>query len=105
MAKKPTTEGEAPATTAPDGGLVTIPAQTQPAADGTADGLGATDPALAQTQPAAEVIAEGDVIVEVIDTLNHNSEAFGAGDTVVMPIADAIKLRALGVVSFDDPTA
>lgn len=101
MAKKPTPEGEV--ITAPEGGLDAT--STNTAADGTADGKGSTEPALVQTKPSDEVTAEGDVTVEVIDTLNHDGKGFGSGDTVVMPIADAIKLRALGVVNFDDPTA
>jgi hypothetical protein len=43
-----------------------------------------------------------DVIVEVIDSLNRDGELFDAGDPASMPLDEAIKLRALGVVSFED---
>lgn len=50
---------------------------------------------------------EEDVIVEVIDSLNRDGESFIPGDPASMPLAEALKLRALGVVSFEDaaPTA
>ena len=46
-----------------------------------------------------------DVIVEVIDALNRDGEVFGPGDPASMPLDEAIKLRALGVVSFEDAPA
>lgn len=105
MAKKPTTEGltEGEVITAPNGGLDAT--STNTAADGTADGMGSTEPALVQAKPADKVAAEGEVTVEVTDTLNHDGQERGPGSLMSMPIADAIKLRALGVVSFQDPNA
>lgn len=47
--------------------------------------------------------SEDEVIAEVLDSLKHNGEDFAAGDPVSLPRAEAQKLRALGVVDFDDP--
>ena len=47
--------------------------------------------------------SEIEVTAEVLDALNHDGIALGPGDTVTLSLTDAIKLRAQGVVGFDDP--
>lgn len=49
-------------------------------------------------EPAAET---GIVTAQVIDALDRDGEVYGPGDTVELPTAEALKLRALGVVTFD----
>lgn len=55
-------------------------------------------------KPTPEKSNEEAAIVEVIDQLNFNGEDFAPGDAVEMPLGLAKNLRALGVVTFDDPT-
>lgn len=47
--------------------------------------------------------SDEDVIAEVLDALNFNGEGYAPGDPVSLPLGEAKKLRALGVVAFDDP--
>ena len=54
--------------------------------------------------PPPETPRETEVTAEVLDALNHDGSALGPGDTVTLPLADAIKLRGQGVVGFADPT-
>lgn len=46
---------------------------------------------------------ELEVTAEVLDALIHDDKALGPGDVVTLPLADAVKLRSLGVIGFDDP--
>ena len=50
-------------------------------------------------EPAPET---GTVTAQVIDALDRDGTAYGPGDTVELPSAEALKLRALGVVTFAD---
>ena len=50
-------------------------------------------------EPAPET---GTVTAQVIDALDRDNTAYGPGDTVELPSAEALKLRVLGVVAFDD---
>lgn len=41
------------------------------------------------------------VTAQVIDALDHDRTVYGPGDTVDLPRPEALKLRGLGVVTFD----